>query len=189
MLVNESANKRRLALRLRRRHYRMQVTDERFRPADEIGHGGKHRHGVESESQVERLRDQLLRKQAEFENIRKRIQREANQLVEFANRELIEQLLPVLDNFDRAIATPGESLEALLNGIAMVHQQLVDILQKIGLEKIEAMGQPFDPNRHEAVGVENTKDQPDNQILDVLQEGYALKGRLVRPAMVRVARH
>ena len=189
MPIEKNVVKRRLALRLRRQHYRMQSMEERVRPADEIGHGAGRRHRGESESQVERLRDQLLRKQAEFENIRKRIQREANQLVEYANRELIEHLLPVLDNFDRAIANPGESVETLLSGIEMVHQQLIDLLHKMGLDKIEALGQPFDPNRHEAVGVENTKDQPDNHILDVLQEGYALKGRLIRPAMVRVARH
>ena len=134
-----------------------------------------------------RLQDQLLRSRAELENYRKRTQRKTQQQSEAANRDLIESLLPVLDNFDRAVANPGDSVEALLSGLEMVRKQMIDELSRQGLEKIESLGQPFDPNLHDAVATEQTDEHPENHVVDVLLDGYKLKDRLLRPAMVRVA--
>ena len=134
------------------------------------------------------LKEQLLRTQAEFDNFRKRTRREMQQQTEMANQALVEALLPVLDNFERAISAPGETVEALLTGVQMVRKQLVDILEQAGLERVDALGQPFDPNLHEAVATGEAGETPDNHVMEVLQPGYLLKGRLVRPAMVRVAR-
>ncbi|MEN6625942.1 MAG: nucleotide exchange factor GrpE [Candidatus Sumerlaeia bacterium] len=135
-----------------------------------------------------RLQDQLLRTTAEFENFRKRTRRDMQQNIELANRDLLEKLLPVLDNFGRALANPGTSVEALHGGVEMINKQMVDLLGQNGLQKIEALGQPFDPNLHEAIAADDSEDYPENHVIEVLQDGYTLNGRLLRPAMVRVAR-
>lgn len=134
-----------------------------------------------------RLQDQLLRVQAEFENFRKRTRRDMAQNIELANRDLLEKLLPVIDNFGRALANPGTSVEALHDGIEMVDKQMMDVLAQFGLQKIEALGQPFDPNLHEAIAADKSEEYPANHVIEVLQDGYTLGGRLLRPAMVRVA--
>ncbi len=181
---------RRLALRLRRRHYHMAepVSATLASPGAGHAHAGHHAHRAESEKAADHLREQLARMQAEFENFRKRTRRDEQQKLDLANQELLKQLLPVLDNFDRAIQNPGESVPSLLSGIDMVRKQLADILKQQGLEKVEAVGQSFNPNLHEAVTMEPASDDnPANTVTCVFQEGYTLKGRLIRPAMVKVA--
>ena len=190
---------RRMGYRLRRANYRMTELEAPApaRPV-EAAHAHHHaHHGVhrvdhaarhETEKAVESLREQLLRSRADFENFRKRMKREEQQRMQMANQRLVEQLLPVLDNLGRATQNPGETVVHLLGGIEMVHKQFEDVLIQQGLEKIEPQGQPFDPNLHEAVGVVTDSDLPDNTIAEVFHPGYTLKGRLVRPAMVRVAR-
>jgi molecular chaperone GrpE len=184
---------RRLAMRLRRQQYR-QLSPQTTGPHELHHHQRKHppqpqhkeirRHQELSA----KLHDQLLRTQAEFENYRKRSRREIKNRTDMANKELLEDLLPVLDNFNRALASPGGSVEALLSGIEMVHKQFIDHLAQHGLEKVEAQGQPFDPNLHEAVATVPSNELPENTVTEVLQDGYTLNGRLVRPAMVKVAR-
>jgi molecular chaperone GrpE len=138
---------------------------------------------------VDHLREQLARTQAEFDNYRKRQRREEQQRNELANLQLIDQLLPVLDNYDRALKNPGDNVQSLLSGIEMVHKQFADTLRQVGLEKIEPLGQPFDPNLHEAVSaVPAVEGQSDNTVVEVFQDGYVLNGRLIRPAMVQVTR-
>lgn len=186
---------RRQILSLRRRHFRNQSPD--YQPIVNLtgnhalhGHTPWHASVVPTESaEVEETKDRLTRLQAEFDNFRKRIRRDQQQQIELANQTLVESLLPVLDNFERAIATPGDSVEQLVSGLKMVHQQMVDVLQRHGLEPVEAAGQMFDPTLHEAVATEPPADgQQDGQVVEVFQDGYKLKGRLVRPAMVKVAR-
>ncbi len=135
-----------------------------------------------------RLQDQLLRSQAEFENFRKRTRQKAQEQVEAANRDLLESLLPVLDNFSRALASPGDSADALRSGIEMVRKQMMDQLGQHGLTRVEALGQPFDPNLHDAVATEKSSEYPENHVIEVMLDGYRLKDRLLRPAMVKVAR-
>jgi molecular chaperone GrpE len=190
----------RMARRLRRQHYMAQPASEPALPAlpEPPAHDAPHVHAThapkhppvaEFEKTIETLRDQLVRNQAEFDNFRKRQRRDEQQRLELANQGLLEQLLPVLDNFGRALANPGESVEGLLSGLQMIQNQFGEILRQNGLEKIEALGQPFDPNKHEAVSMEVSDSVPDGQVVEVFQDGYALKGRLIRPAMVKVARH
>ncbi|HOE97380.1 MAG TPA: nucleotide exchange factor GrpE [Candidatus Sumerlaeota bacterium] len=194
----------RLARRLRRRVYR--ATEAETAAAahlcDEHGHSHHHGHGdhgghrhhgpgavIEENEQLERLKDQLLRAQAEFENYRKRVRRDQEQQIAQAQMKLIEQLLPVLDNFERALANPGESVEALLQGLQMVQKQMSQVLEQNGLEKVPAMGQPFDPNLHEAVATDPADaEHPENTVTEVFQDGYRMGNRLLRPAMVKVAR-
>lgn len=154
------------------------------RPHAELGHKELKHH----QELAARLQDQLLRSQAEFENFRKRTRRDMQQNIELANRDLLEKILPVLDNFSRALANPGSSVEALHDGLQMVDKQLIDLLAAQGLQKIEALGQPFDPNLHEAIATDHSDEYPENHVIEVLQDGYTLNGRLLRPAMVRVAR-
>jgi molecular chaperone GrpE len=131
--------------------------------------------------------DHLRRLQAEFDNFRKRMLREQTVLVERANESLIEQLLPVLDAFEMAVASGGGSdPERLRKGVELVYGELTGVLSKSGLERIEATGKPFDPEEHEAVMHVDAEDG-ETGVLDVVRAGYRLKGRVLRPAMVKVA--
>lgn len=143
---------------------------------------------AELEQLLARQRDQTLRLQAEFENYRRRSKKELEELRETANSNLMKEFLPILDNFARALQNPGTSLESFVEGIKMVNGMFGNTLKSAGLERIEAEGQPFDPNIHEAVMIDNSGEYPENQVVEVLQEGFMLKGKLIRPAMVKVAR-
>jgi len=142
------------------------------------------------EREVGRLNDRLLRAHADLDNFRKRTTRERQELIKFANESLISYLLPVLDNFTHAGMMNGkiEDVETYQKGIDMIFQQMLKVLYESGLEKIEALNMPFDPTIHEAVSTDYSDDIPENQILQVLRDGYKLKGRLLRPALVRVNR-
>jgi len=128
----------------------------------------------------------LQRTQAEFDNYRKRMLRDQTAHLERATANLIEQLLPVLDSFELALGSAGTDAERLRKGVELVYGELLGALEKAGLERIEALGKPFDPAEHEAVmHVENEGGEPGVQ--DVVRTGYRLKGRVLRPAMVKVA--
>jgi len=146
------------------------------------------RAAAQAEELLHRQRDQTARLQAEFENFRRRSKKETEDLKETASAELITSLLPVLDNFGRALAVPPASLESFGEGIRLIHDMLEKLLGEAGLERLGAVGQSFDPHLHEAVSVDGSGQLPDNQIAEVLQEGYLLRGKLLRPALVRVAR-
>jgi molecular chaperone GrpE len=135
----------------------------------------------------DQLLDRLARAQAEFENTRRRGQREQREYRDYALAGAIKELLPVLDSFDRALASPSGG-EEFRSGMALIDRSLHDALARLGVEEIAAQGEPFDPTVHEAIGVTDSEDVPDQHVLQVLQRGYKLKGRLLRPAMVRVAR-
>jgi len=143
---------------------------------------------------LQRERDDLLetsqRLQADFENYRKRVLREQTALVERATEGLVEQLLPVLDSFELALANldgdAGADTERVRKGIELVFAELVGVLERAGLERIAALHEPFDPNEHEAVLQDDGDGDP--RVGDVLRAGWKLKGRVVRPAMVKVVR-
>ena len=146
-------------------------------------------------SEVEKLRaerdvlvDRLARMQAEFDNARKRAQREQQDYRDYALSDIIKTLIPVMDSFDRALQSSPEKSEFHL-GVELIHKQLLDALTKIGVQPISAKGQQFDPRFHEAIEMVDTGDAKDNEVIDELQRGYKLKDRLLRPAMVRVARN
>lgn len=146
-------------------------------------------------SEVEKLKaerdallDRLARLQAEFDNARKRAVREQQEFREFAAADVIKGMLPALDSFERALKAAGEWSE-FRNGIELIYRQFQDALQKAGVQPVASTGQPFDPRVHEAIEMVDTNEVPDHHVLEELQRGYKYKDRLLRPAMVRVARN
>jgi molecular chaperone GrpE len=132
------------------------------------------------------FREAAQRVQADFENYRKRVLREQTDIVERASQGLVEQLLPVLDSFDAAVGTLDTADDKVRKGVELVHHTLLDVLAKAGLERIDALGKPFDPTEHEAVAQDDGDGEP--VVSDILRPGYRLKGRVLRPATVRVTR-
>jgi molecular chaperone GrpE len=132
------------------------------------------------------LHDRLLRAQAEFQNLRKRTERERVELFEYASMEAVRVLLPVLDDFERAMKTESSDKE-YATGIELIYSRFYETLKKLGLEPLESKGKPFDPQLHHAVDMVETEDAPDHTVLDEFQRAYNFKGRLLRPAMVKVA--
>jgi molecular chaperone GrpE len=134
----------------------------------------------------------LLRITADFENFKKRVARERQDTLKYANEALLQKLIPVLDNFDMAVSAAANAKEAtaqsLQTGIGMILSQLRSILSDAGLEEIDATGVPFDPNFHEAVSQQETVEVPEGQVIQQLRKGYKLRDRLLRPASVVVAR-
>jgi molecular chaperone GrpE len=141
------------------------------------------------QSERAELVDTLRRVQADFENYRKRVLREQTALVDRATDRLIEGLLPILDSFDGALGSvtaDTPEVEKLVDGLHGIHAQLMGVLEKAGLERIDADGVPFDPNEHEAVMQDAGEGDP--RVAETMRTGYRLNGRVIRPSMVRVAR-
>ena len=139
------------------------------------------------QAEVADLQDRLLRRQAEFENFRRRNERDRSDFLQYAGMEIVREILPILDDFERARKTECSD-ESYRKGIELIYQRLVDTLTKIGLEPIEVgPGTEFDPNLHQAVVRLETEEAPDHTILEEFQRGYNFKGKLLRPAMVKVA--
>lgn len=134
----------------------------------------------------DQLLDRLARLQAEFENARKRAERERAEFREFVTSGIVEQFLPVLDNFELALKSTG-SAEQLRSGVELIVKQMDEILQKMQVKAVPTVGEPFDPRIHEALGTVDRDDVPDHQVVDEVRRGYKLRDRLVRPALVRVA--
>ena len=132
------------------------------------------------------LQDRLLRRQAEFDNYRKRVDRERGELLEYAGMDTVRALLPVLDDFDRALKLESADKD-FQKGTELIAQRLRETLQKLGLEPIITAGQTFDPNLHHAVEMFQSEDHDDHSILEEYQTGYNFRGRLLRPSMVKVA--
>jgi molecular chaperone GrpE len=132
---------------------------------------------------------QLVRRQADFENFRKRAEKEKQDFRQKAEVELLAKLLPVLDGFERALASETENTDDYRKGVELIYKQFADILARAGLEKIDTFGKTFDPLVHHAIERVETTDYPDNQVLGEMQPGYRFKNELVRPALVRVAVH
>lgn len=134
----------------------------------------------------------LLRTTADFENFKKRATRERQDALKFATEGLLEKLIPVLDNFEMALQAANQagsaSADSLRTGVNMIHQQLKAVIVEAGLTEINAQGQPFDPNFHEAVSQQETTEVPDGHVVQQLRKGYRLRERLVRPATVIVAK-
>lgn len=129
-----------------------------------------------------------LRKQAELENFRKRTQREKEEFLQHANADLVRSLLPVLDGFDRALKHRDSAAPAqFYQGLELIHRQLLDVLGRAGLTAVEAKGEKFDPNVHQAVETVQSSRHDDHEIVEELQRGYKLRRQLLRPAIVKVA--
>ena len=139
------------------------------------------------EAELKEKSDRILRLQADFENFRRRTAKEKEELAAVITQNILGELLPLLDNFERAMAVEQTDGEAFQKGVEMIFTQLREVLDKHGLQSIEAEGQTFDPNFHQAVMRVEDSDAPDGTITQVLQKGYQAKGRVIRPAMVQVA--
>lgn len=134
------------------------------------------------------LFERLARLQAEFDNYRKRAAKENADYRDYAVSDAARSLLPVVDSFTLALKNAAAKPEDLRKGVELIFKQLQDVLQKLNIERVPAQGEPFDPRLHEAIEMVETNDAPDHHVLEELQPGYRIKGRLLRPAMVRVAK-
>jgi molecular chaperone GrpE len=136
--------------------------------------------------------DRLLRTTADFDNFKKRAAREKQEAIKYANESLVQKIIPILDNFEMALAATQTSaaadIKSLQDGVAMILAQLKNTLIETGLEEVDATGKPFDPNFHEAVSQQESAEVADGQVLQQLRKGYKLRDRLLRPATVVVAK-
>ena len=158
-------------------------SDEGNNPEDKDDHKGV-------EDQLNEQKDKVLRLSAEFENFKKRKQREIDEFKKFANETVFRQLLSVVDNLERAIDSATDAVDEtnLLEGVKLTHKEILKLFESFNVKRIEADNQPFDPNFHQAVTHAQDNDVPDNTVTNVLQKGYLLHDRLLRPAMVVVSK-
>jgi molecular chaperone GrpE len=141
-----------------------------------------------SEQALKEEHDRFLRMYAEFENYKKRSAREMNDFRKFANEYLIRELLPMIDNLERALAGETHDAESLMKGVNLILKEMVRILDKFNVKPLDTLGKPFNPNFHEAVGQEESEEYGDNVVVREFQKGYLLHDRLIRPAMVLVSK-
>jgi molecular chaperone GrpE len=141
-------------------------------------------------AQAVELKDRLLRAQAEWDNSRKRILKEKEDAVRYASENFLERLLPVLDNFEMGMqaAQTATDAKSIAQGLEMVLAQFQQVLKDAGVEVVEAVGHPFDPHRHEALGHHESNEHPEGHVMMQMRKGYKLKDRLLRPASVFVAK-
>lgn len=144
--------------------------------------------GTQAAQERDAYRDQLLRTRADFDNYRKRVERDRAQTIARASEDALRDILPIVDDLERALAAdPGDASGSFHQGVQMIHKQMLDLLARRGLEPIDAIGQDFDPNIHEAVAYEPAAGRREGEIIGELRKGYRIGDRLVRPSMVRVA--
>ena len=148
---------------------------------------------AEAQAQIEELKatiaqkdDEILRRRAEFENYRRRTSQEKADIGNVVTQDIIKDMLPIIDNFSRAMAAETTDMEAFQKGVEMIYTQLTEILQKEGLEPIEAEGKKFDPEYHQAVMRVANPDLEDDTVAQELQKGYMVRGKVIRPSMVQV---
>jgi Molecular chaperone GrpE (heat shock protein) len=143
----------------------------------------------ELRKQAEEANGRFLRAQADFDNYRRRTLKEKEELAQYASIKLIGSLLPVVDNFGRALATGGESadVQSFAKGVDMIYRQLWQVLEGEGLKEMEAVGQPFDPEFHQAIMQVESDEYEEGTVVEVVQAGYILKDKVIRPAMVKVS--
>lgn len=143
---------------------------------------------VRLETELAEMKNRALRIQADFENFRKRTRAEQAAAAKYRVQPLVEELLPVLDNFERALSVEvtNEESKSILTGVDMVYRQLTKALEAVGVEEIQAESEPFDPHKHQAVMQDQSEEHDSGIVTEVLQKGYTLKDRVIRPAMVKV---
>lgn len=145
----------------------------------------------QEDDQLAHMQQQFVRLQADFANYKKRTANEKTQLSEVVKMDVLSNILPVLDNFERALQVPQDKLtddvKSFIEGYRMIYKQLLGVLEKEGVTKIDAVGKPFDPNYHQAVMRVPSDEYDDDVVVEVLQEGYLLGNKTLRPAMVKVA--
>ena len=145
---------------------------------------------LEKDEELHALNDKYLRLAAEFDNYKRRVQRDQQDTIRFANEKLFKDLLPTLDNLERALQSGREQgrIEGLLEGVDLTYKHFLDTLQKMGIKQVSSVGEVFDPTKHQAVGQVESDTIPENVIVDEYQKGYFVHDRILRPAMVTVAK-
>ena len=141
----------------------------------------------ELEKEKEEMNNRMLRLQADFENFRRRVRTEKEELVSYANFDLMQKLLPVVDNMERALSASQKGSEGIMEGLEMIKKQFLDILSKEGVTPTESLGKPFDPNFHDAVFREKCSDYPPGTVMEELQKGYMFNDKVLRASMVKVS--
>lgn len=141
----------------------------------------------EAEKQLDEMNTKYMRLMADFQNQKKRFEKEKADIYQFANEDLVKSLLEVVDNFDRALDASQDDGSKFREGMEMVFKQLMGALEKAGVSEIKALGEDFDPNFHNAVMMEETDEYESNKVSGVMQKGYTLNSRVIRPSMVKVA--
>lgn len=143
---------------------------------------------AEKDKLIEEQKNKLLRSLADFDNYKKRTAIEQDSLIQYANENLILELLPAIDSFERALKMADKSeKDELLKGIALIKKQIEDSLKKFGIEEIQALGKLYDPTLHEAI-MKKGSDKPEDTIIEEIQKGYTLRGKVIRPVMVIVSK-
>ncbi len=156
--------------------------------AEETAEAGEDKAAEEEKKAEEQESERYMRLMAEFQNFKRRAAREKSDIHAYANEKIIGELLPVLDNFERALDTKSEDVEGYAKGMELIFTQLRTALEHAGLAEIPALGEEFDPNVHNAVMTEDSEEIEDNHISKVLQKGYKLNDKVIRPSMVAVVR-
>ncbi len=161
---------------------------EREAATDETDPETLHNLLAEQTTRAEDYYNRLARLQAEYDNFRRRTRQETESFYKYASEQLAGALLPVLDNFERALAAEGDSVESFKSGVDMIYRQLLDVLATEGVKEIPAVGEQFDPVKHEAVLQAESDEYPENTIIEEFRRGYYLKDKVIRPSMVKVAK-
>ncbi|MFA0088328.1 nucleotide exchange factor GrpE [Vibrio sp. E150_011] len=146
---------------------------------------------LSSEAKIKEQQDSVLRAKAEMENMRRRTEQEIDKARKYALNKFSEELLPVIDNLERAIAaadTENEVVKPIVEGVELTHKTLVDVVAKFGLKEINPEGETFNPELHQAMSIQESADHEPNTVMFVMQKGYELNGRVIRPAMVMVSK-
>ena len=157
--------------------------------AEETAEAGEDKAAEEETKAEEQESERYMRLMAEFQNFKRRAAREKSDIHAYANEKIIGELLPVLDNFERALDTKSDDVEGYAKGMELIFTQLRTALEHAGLEEIPALGEEFDPNVHNAVMTEQSEEHEDGKISKVLQKGYKLNDKVIRPSMVAVVRN
>jgi molecular chaperone GrpE len=142
----------------------------------------------QAQQEAKDLRDEMLRMRAETDNLRKRLQREKQDSVQFANERLIKQLIPIFENLDRALKAPDTNVENLKEGVRMTSDQVLALFKKENVEPIQAVGEPFDPSIHEVLSQMESNDHDENTVIEECSKGYRMNGRVLLPARVVTAK-
>lgn len=143
---------------------------------------------TQKENEIEELKNRLLRSQADFDNFRKRKQKEIQEIHQYSGEDFIIDILPVIDNFERALSSTQAEEDPFYKGVKMIYQQLLNVLQKHDVTEIEAVGKVFDPKYHEAVMQVSADEYEDDTVVEVLRKGYLYHSKVIRPSMVKVCK-
>ncbi|WP_330948619.1 nucleotide exchange factor GrpE [Virgibacillus sp. MG-45] len=164
-----------------------EIKEQNLSSDDEAATDDLHKEMLQLQQEKDEMYQRLLRIQAEYDNFKKRTQKEKAANQKYKAQDLVTELLPAIDNFDRALQTDvPEEAESYVEGISMVYRQLIDALKSQGVVEVQTVGEEFDPNLHHAVMQVEDSEKPSNIIVEELQKGYMLKDRVIRPAMVKV---